>query len=149
MKHLILIAIAALISLGASAQDQTIPFKDLPQNVKTIIAKDLDQYAATIDNRVQAWLQNRDYNEDRHQIIKGRADTYAYYLYCLNGKLMIEAVEAYAKASVDSAGGPDTYGTTILFKCGNHHGAHSTSSVNGESGLHKKYGCTGFYFQAL
>jgi len=155
MKKLIPLVIAALFTLKAAAQDEKIPFKNLPQNVKKIIAADLNQYAATIATRIDDWLQDPDYDDSRHQILKGRADTYAYYLYCLNGKLMIEAIEKYggaivaSAASVDFGGASDMYGTTVLFKCGNHHGAHSTSSVNGEADLRKKYGCTGFYFQAL
>lgn len=149
MKLLLIITLAALVTVKANAQDETIAFKNLPQNVKDIVANDLRQYAPTIDERVANWLQNPAYSDDaKHLVFTGRADTYAFYVYCVNGGLTIEAIEKYAKASVDSVGDL-IYSTTVLYKCTTHHGAHSTSSVNGEADLRQKYHCTGFSFQAL
>jgi hypothetical protein len=149
MKQLILItAMAALFSLPAAAQTEPLPFNQLPDNVKNIISTDLQQNAATIDDRIDEWAQSADYSPGKkHKIIGGRADTYAYTIYAVNGGLVIEAFEKYATAQVDSFG-DNKYGATMLFKCTNHRPSHSTSSISGEASLKQKYGCTGFSFSA-
>lgn len=149
MKKIIFITVIAVLFVSAAAaQERNVPFKDLPQDVKNIIATDLNQYAATIDTRLEKWLDNPHYTDDKHLLLKGKAGNYDYYLYCVTDSLTIEAT--YAGAGAFSIGERRTvYGTTVLFKCTTHQGAHSTSTINGEAALRKKYGCTDFTFKAL
>ena len=150
MKLFLIISVTVLLGLKANAQDKIVEFENLPQNVKSIIANDLFQYTSTIEGRVNNWLRNGAYTDDtKHLILKGRADTYAYYVYYINSGLIIEAIEKYAGGATAASIGDIIYSTTVLYRCTNHRPSHSTSSVSGEADLKKKYHCTDFSFQAL